>query len=157
MKTIRRRRLEAKTDYRARLALLKSGKARLVVRKSNRYIVGQLVTSEAAQDKVLLVVSSKELLAKGWPKDKAGSLKGLAAAYLTGKLFAQKASKLSKEAILDMGMYINASKSRIYAFVKGTIDGGLEVPCSEEVLPTIEDLKRQSKLSEAFDKLNKAI
>ena len=38
MKLPRRRRLQGKTDYKARLAMLKSGKPRLVVRKTNHYI-----------------------------------------------------------------------------------------------------------------------
>ncbi len=61
MKTQRRRRLETKTDYKARLALLKSEKPRLVIRKSNRYILAQIVLSEIAQDKILFRVSSKDL------------------------------------------------------------------------------------------------
>ena len=48
MKTIRRRRLEHKTDYKARLGLLKSNMPKLVVRKSNRYITVQLVISDIA-------------------------------------------------------------------------------------------------------------
>ncbi|MEM4271506.1 MAG: 50S ribosomal protein L18, partial [Candidatus Pacearchaeota archaeon] len=81
MKTPRRRRLEAKTDYKARLELLKSGKPRLVVRKSNKYMTIQIVKSEIAQDKVIVGTTSRILLEKGWPKEKSGSLKSLAAAY----------------------------------------------------------------------------
>ena len=157
MKTIKRRRLEAKTDYRSRLALLKSGKSRVVVRKTNRYIIGQLVSSDTAQDSVLLTLSSRDLLEKGWPKENSGSLKSLPAAYLAGKLFASKAIKLAKEGILDLGMYRNVSRSRLYAFVKGAIDGGLKIPCSSEVLPQEKDFKRNSKLNSVFEKLNKSI
>ena len=60
MRTIRRRRNQAKTDYKARLAFLKSEKPRLVVRKSNKYILAQIVSSDIAQDKVLLTISSKD-------------------------------------------------------------------------------------------------
>ena len=83
-KTIRRRRHEGKTDYKARLALLKSEKPRLIVRKTNKYIIAQIVETEIAQDKIILGLSSKALLKKTWPENLKGSLKSLAAAYLTG-------------------------------------------------------------------------
>jgi len=153
MKTIRRRRLEAKTDYRARLALLKSEKPRLVIRKTNKYIIMQIVQTEIAQDKVIYGTSSKILLAKGWPKEMAGSLKGLSAAYLTGYLLAKSAVKLGiKEAILDAGMHINVKNSRIYAALKGAVDGGLKIPHSEEVFPEMESIKND-KVAKIFDKI----
>ena len=89
-KTQRRRRNEAKTDYKSRFRLLKSSNPRMVVRKSNRYILVQIVLSEIAQDKIFARVSSKELLEKGWPKEKTGSLKSRAAAYLAGFLLAKR-------------------------------------------------------------------
>ena len=63
-KSIRQRRLSGKTDYKARLALLKSGKPRLVVRKTNRYMIAQIISSDVAQDKVVLGLTSKDLIAK---------------------------------------------------------------------------------------------
>ena len=62
MKTLKRRRHEARTDYRIRLALLKSEKPRLVVRKTNRYIIAQIVESDIAQDKIIVGLTSKSLL-----------------------------------------------------------------------------------------------
>src|SRR5437773_7561 len=117
----KRRRLEAKTDYGTRLTLIRSGKPRFVLRKTNRYIVAQLVVSKAAQDTVVLTVSSKDLLEKGWPKDKEGSLKSLPAAYLAGYMFGNLAKKEAKEAILDLGMQRNVKKSRLYAALKGAV------------------------------------
>jgi len=38
-RTIRRRRREGKTDYKARLNLLKSGLPRVIIRKTNNYII----------------------------------------------------------------------------------------------------------------------
>jgi len=99
MKTIRRRRYERKTDYKARLALLKSGKIRLVIRKSNRYITAQIVESNDAQDKVLAGLSSKTLIGKGWPAN--SSIKNLAAAYLTGYLLGHKLKDNHHEIIVD--------------------------------------------------------
>jgi len=132
----KRRRLEAKTDYGTRLTLIRSGKPRFVLRKTNRYIVAQLVLSKSAQDTVVLTVSSKDLLEKGWPKDKTGSLKSLTAAYLTGYMFGNLAKKQTKEAILDLGMQRNIKKSRLYAALKGAVDAGFSVPHSSEALPT---------------------
>ena len=79
MKTLKRRRKEAKTDYGIRLKLLKSGVPRIVFRKSNRYIIAQYVTSNEAQDRVVVGITSKILLKYGWPEDMKGSLKSLPA------------------------------------------------------------------------------
>ncbi len=152
-RTIKRRRLEAKTDYNARLSMLKSGKTRLIVRKTNRYLIAQLVSSNLAQDKVIVGVSSKDLLGLGWPKELAGSLKNRIACYLTGMLLASKAK--GKEAILDLGMHRNISGSRIYALVKGAIDAGLKIPCSEESLPKIE--AKDEKFSGIFEKIKQKL
>ena len=152
-RSIRRRRLEAKTDYRARIDLLKSDKPRLVIRKTNRYIIMQLVETKDAQDKVLLSVISKDLLQKGWPKDKAGSLKSKPAAYLTGYLLAKKASTKIQEAILDLGLNRNVKKARIYSALKGAVDGGLKIPCGEDALPAEEDLEANEQLKNIIQKL----
>jgi len=153
MKTPRRRRLEAKTDYKARLALLKSEKTRIVIRKTNHYIIIQIVKSEIAQDKVLTGNTSKILLSKGLPPESSGSLKSLGAAYLTGFLVGKQAIKLGiNEAILDAGMNRNIKNSRIYAALKGAVDAGLKIPHSEKVLPPMESIKSE-KISKIFDKI----
>lgn len=152
-RTIRRRRLEHKTDYKARLALLKSRSPRLVVRKSNRYVVAQLVISDVAQDRVIATANSKELIEKGWSKDLAGSLKSLPAAYLTGMLLGNKIKSEYKKAIADLGMYRNVKKSRIYAVIRGFIDSGIELPCDESMLPSDEDLQKNEKTKSSFTKV----
>jgi len=153
MKMPRRRRLEAKTDYKSRLALLKAEKPRLVIRKTNRYVIVQIVLSDTAQDKVVMGVDSKVLLSKGLPAEYAGSLKSLGAAYLTGFLLGKKAvSSGIKEAIVDAGMYINVKNSRIYAALKGALDAGLNIPHKKEVLPQMESIKSE-KISKIFDKI----
>ena len=127
-KTIRRRRKEGKTDYKSRLGLLKSGKARVIARKTNRYFIGQIVISDIAQDKVIVGVNSKELLSKGWPEELKGSLKSLTACYLTGILLGKKiegSKEPIKEYILDIGLQRNIKKSRLYAFLKGVVVGGV--------------------------------
>ena len=155
MKTIRRRRLEAKTDYKARLALLKSEKPRLVIRRTNKYIIAQIVVSEMAQDKIVAGMTSKVLLSMGAPAELAGSLKSLGAAYLTGYLLGKKALELGiKEAILDAGMHIHVRNSRIYAALKGVVDAGINIPHDKEVLPSMESIKSE-KIAKIFDKIVK--
>ena len=143
-RTIRRRRKEGKTDYKARFGFLKSGKARVIVRKTNRYIIGQIVMSDVAQDKIIVGVISKDLLGHGWPESLKGSLKSLPAAYLTG-YYLGKRSKEIKEGILDIGLQRNIPRSRIYAFVKGLKDSGFSVACDEESLPTEDMLMKKTE------------
>jgi len=157
MKTLKRRKLEGRTDYKARLNLLKSEIPRLVVRKSNRFITAQIVSSETAQDKVLFGANSKMLISKGWPKELEGSLKNRAAAYLTGLMLGKIAKGKVDEVIPDFGMNRNVHKSRIYAVLKGVIDAGMKVRASEEVLPSIEELKSLEKTKGIFDKVKGAI
>ncbi|MAG23997.1 50S ribosomal protein L18 [Candidatus Pacearchaeota archaeon] len=152
MKIPKRRRLERKTDYKLRLALLKSGKTRLVLRKTNRYLIAQIVESETAQDKPLLTLSSSALLKKGWPKDLSGSLKSLPAAYLLGALIA-KSTDEKGSLVLDLGMHRNVHKSRLYALVKGAQDSGLKIQCDPEVLPKIEEINKNEKTKAIFEKM----
>jgi len=147
MKLPRRRRLQKKTDYKARFNLLKSEKPRLVIRKTNRYLIAQIVESEIAQDKTIVRVSTKDLLTKGWPKDKSGSLKSLPACYLTGFLIGKLAQdKKIKSPILDIGMNRSIHKSRLFALLKGAVDSGLDVPHDPKALPSPEDLERSDSL-----------
>lgn len=138
MKTIKRRHKESRTDYKARLAMLKSGKPRIVVRKTNRFIIVQLVESKLAQDSTMAYVTSKDLLSFGWPKEKLGSLKSLPAAYLTGMLLAKKLKGKIKDAILDIGLHRNIKSSRIYAVLKGLLDSGIRIPHNPDALPEIK-------------------
>lgn len=138
-----RRRREGKTDYKARLILLKSGMPRVVIRKTGHYIIIQMVSSREAQDSVLLAVSSKELLDFKWPSKLAGSLKSVPAAYLAGFMFGsriKKAKKDIKKAILDIGLNRSTKGSRIYAAVKGMLDAGVDLGCSKEMFPSEQRL-----------------
>lgn len=143
MKTVKRRRREGKTDYKARLMLLKSPLPRIVVRKTNRYIIAQYVKSKEAQDYVVAGANSKELLKHGWDKKNAGSLKSLTACYLTGLLLGKKIKKLEKncKAITDIGLARNIRKSRIFAVLKGIIDSGIEIKHKKEIFPEEERIK----------------
>lgn len=133
-----RRRRKKKTDYKARLLLLKSFLPRIAIRKTNKYITAQLIESKEAQDFVLCTVNSKELLKLGWPAAYAGSLCSTPAAYLTGILLARRISEKNikiKKAIVDLGIARATKGSKLFACVKGLVDAGLDVPHSAEIFP----------------------
>jgi large subunit ribosomal protein L18 len=157
MKTIRRRRKEAKTDYKSRFALIKSGKPRLIIRKTNKNIILQIAETDLAKDKILVTAESKELLESGWPKKSQGSLKSLAAAYLTGFLLVKKLNGKTNEAILDLGLNRNVHGSRLYAALKGALEAGLEVSHNPKSLPTEERIKSSLKAEIDIDKMIKEI
>jgi len=158
----KRRRREGKTDYKARLKLLKSGLPRIVIRKSNKYVLVQYIKSESAQDVVIVETLSKELLKHDWPKEAKGSLKSLPACYLTGLLLGKNIKEKIKEegvkVVLDLGLQRNIKKSRIYAVVKGLSDAGIEIKHKGEVLPDEkrimgEQLKHKVNVEEIKKKL----
>jgi large subunit ribosomal protein L18 len=130
-----RRKREGKTDYRLRLRLLKSGKPRLVVRKSLKNITCQIVRYEVEGDRTIVSSHSGELKKFGW-KFHGGNIPS---AYLTGLLCAEKAKKHRiNNAVLDIGLYTSTPGNRLYSALKGAVDGGLEIPHSGEILPKPE-------------------
>lgn len=152
MKTLKRRRKENKTDYIKRMNLLKGGLPRIVFRKTNRYIVAQYVTSKEAQDKIEVGITSKDLLEHGWPKEFQGSLKSIPAAYLTGFLFGKEIiRKKLKLPVIDTGMTRNLHKNKMFSFLKGLKDSGLNIKCEEEHYPD-EDRTKGKHLKKDFSK-----
>lgn len=143
----KRRRHENRTNYTKRRRLLEGRKARIVARKTNRYIILQYIESKAAQDTIRASVTSKELLEHGWSKESEGSLKSLGAAYLSGLLLAKKIKGFAP-AILDTGLIRSTKGSRIYAAAKGINDGGFVLPCSKEVFP--EEKRLENENTKAF-------
>ena len=132
-----KRRLNGKTNYKKRLALVKSRKTRFVIRKKHNTIVIQAVNFGMKGDIAITGANSRELIKLGW-KAHTGSIQ---AAYLTGKLCARKAKEKGiTEGILDMGLATPVHGSSIFAALKGLIDGGLSIPASEEVFPKEEIL-----------------
>jgi len=127
-----RRRREGKTNYRRRLKLLFSKKPRLSVRRSNRNLIMQLIMAGDEGDLTLVSASSADLKKYGYEAGTGNT----PAAYLTGLLFGKKAvSNGYSEAVLDMGLQSSTTGSRIYGALKGAIDGGIDIPYSEDVLP----------------------
>jgi large subunit ribosomal protein L18 len=136
LRTIKKRRMECKTDYSSRLTMLKSGIPRMVIRKTNKYIIIQLVESKEAQDKIVFTTNSRELLKYGLDEKFSGSLKSIPSAYLTGFLMAKKAKKGTY--IVDWGLAISKRGGRISAAINGMIDGGLDVKANEKIFPSKE-------------------
>ncbi len=152
MKTIKRRKKENRTDYQKRLNLLKSKSPRVIVRKTNRYIIVQYAISEQTRDRIEINANSRELLDYGWPKDSQGSLKSVPAAYLTGFLMGKKIKKSKKEnPIVDFGMIRVIWKTKIFAVVKGLIDSGVEIKHDKKTFPD-EDRITGKHLKKDFSK-----
>ena len=152
----KKRRKKAKTNYNKRLILLKSKALRLVIRKTNKYIILQIIESKHALDKVLYYVNTKELLKHGWPENKAGGLKSTSAAYLGGVLLGKKIKNLDKRIILDSGLIPSTKGSRVYAGVKGLADSGIEIKYDKKIIPSqdrIQGKHMKQDFSEDFKKI----
>ncbi len=144
-----RRRRQEKTNYAKRLAFLRSGKPRLVVRKSNNSAIVQVVQYDPAGDKCMAMAQSSELKKLGWGKHGGN----LPAAYLTGYLCAKKALKQStKEAVLDIGLLTPVHGSAVFSALKGAVDAGLSIPCKADVFPS-EDRIQGKHLGEGVAEL----
>jgi len=159
MKTLKRRRKENKTDYLIRVKLLKSNCPRIVFRKTNKYVIGQYIESKEARDKIVLGVTSKELLKFGWPKEKGASLKSLPASYLLGFLLGNKIKEKKLEIpIVDLGMLRTNHKTNPQGFIKGLIDAGLEIKAKKEAFPSEDRIKGDHlKNKIAFEKIKSEI
>ncbi|MCX6706702.1 MAG: 50S ribosomal protein L18 [Candidatus Woesearchaeota archaeon] len=133
-----RRKREGRTDYRKRMALLKSGKDRLVIRRSLKGMIAQIVRYETKGDMVIVGASAIGL--KKFGLKTSGS--NIAVSYLVGLLLGKMAAEKGiKSAIADIGLNSSTKGSKIYAVVKGVIDAGLDVPASPEMFPSKERLE----------------
>jgi large subunit ribosomal protein L18 len=130
-----RRKRDGKTDYKKRMKLLLGNKARLVVRKSNKNIRVQIITFQPNGDKILATASSADLVKLGWK----GHTANTSAAYLVGMILAKKAKGTT--CVLDIGQYTSVKASVLYALAKGAKDGGLDVACSDEIVPDQKRLR----------------
>ncbi|MBN17331.1 MAG: 50S ribosomal protein L18 [Euryarchaeota archaeon] len=155
-----KRRSTGQTDYHRRLKLLRGETPRAVVRVTNTQVICQLVEYESNGDKVLSVVDGKSLRSKyGWPSD--ASAKSVPAAYCTGYALAKQVQKAGHdEAVLDIGLAASTPGNRVFAALKGMIDGGLWVPHSEDIFPSDERLAGahiNDSIAGAVDKTKNAI
>ena len=126
-----RRRREGRTNYHQRLRLLKSGKPRLVARKSNQHVRAQLVTTGPQGDNTIASAVSSDLAEYGWEAPTGN----MPAAYLTGLLAGKRAIAAGfEEAVLDIGLNSPTPGSKVFAVQEGAIDAGLDVPHNDDVL-----------------------
>lgn len=133
-----KRRREGKTNYYKRRKLILSGKPRLVVRVLSRVAVVQIVKADPRGDVTIVSAHSNELRKYGWK----ASGKNTSALYLLGLLAALKAKgKGVAEAVVDIGLHRPVRGARVFAAVKGALDGGLSIPVGEEVLPTEDRIR----------------
>ncbi|PNH02768.1 60S ribosomal protein L5 [Tetrabaena socialis] len=158
-----RRRRSGKTDYRARLRLVKQDKNkyntpkyRLVVRFSNRDVTCQIVRSTIKGDIVEAAAYAHELPGYGL---KCG-LTNYASCYCVGLLVARRILAkfgLDKHypgqeepdgadynvepvedgprpfyCLLDTGLKRTSTGSKVFACLKGALDGGLDIPHNEK-------------------------
>ncbi|MBN2478197.1 50S ribosomal protein L18 [Candidatus Micrarchaeota archaeon] len=149
-----RRRKEGATNYRKRLALVKSGKTRMVVRKTNKGIIVQFVNFDSKGDKTLITVSGETLRKEfKWPSKRNSST-----AYLAGLLGGKKAAEKGvKEFVLDLGLHESTKGSVLYAALKGAADSGLSASFDEGMVPMdkLENVKEE--YSKLFEEVKKKI
>jgi len=159
IKLKKRRRQENRTDYKARLSLLKSNLKRIVIRRSNKYISLQVIESNESKDKVLFGLTSKALIEYGWNEKFSGSLKSIPAGYLAGLLFAKKIDNKEKY-IIDLGMAKNIKGSRLFATVKGIVDGGIKINADKKIFPDekrLDGMHQKKEMSELIKKIKAKI
>lgn len=133
-----RRKREGRTNYKKRLAYLKSGNVRLVIRPTSRNIVVQLVRYAPQGDQVLSTVTAISLKQYGW-RFYGGNMPS---AYLCGFLLAKRGKdKVKGDVIVDLGLSHAAGHTRVSAAIKGAVDGGLQVITDTERLPADERVR----------------
>ena len=131
-----RRIRERKTNYRKREKLLIGKKDFVTVNVSDQNVSAQLIRPDLLGDKVMASVHSNELLSYGWK----GSRKNIPSCYLVGLLLGKKCiQKKITSAILYIGKRHFTTK--IAACLKGMSEAGLEMPFSEEILPSEERIQ----------------
>ena len=148
--TLRRRR-EGRTDYRSRLALLRSRSTRLVVRKTNNDLVVQFVDYDETGDRIIASAKATELRRLGF----TGHTGNTSAAFLAGLLAGRRAKKAGVEnAVLDIGRQAPVAGSRVFAGLAGALEAGVEVPHGEGVLPDEERVSGAHKGDGAVSNFN---
>jgi len=189
-----RRRREGKTDYYQRKRLINqrknkynTPKYRFVVRRTNKKVICQIVSSTIEGDLVKAQAQSSELKKFGL----TAGLTNFSAAYATGLLCARrllttldkdnaalegwesiakrfnlvpettgtfidiKAEAEKKElgrpfvAFLDIGLFRSTKGARVFAAMKGAVDGGIHIPHSDKIFPSPKEAKKDDKKKEA--------
>ena len=124
-----KRRAEGKTNYAKRLAMVKSRKLRLVVRKTNKQIIIHAVKFNPKGDETVASAHSTELSKFGFY-----GTNNTPSAYLTGFLIGKKLGK--QACVSDIGRRSPSHGSVVFAALKGAADAGSEVPFDMEAIPS---------------------
>lgn len=128
-----RRRRSGATDYKARRRAVSSGGTLLTVRVSSKNVSAQFIHPMVKGDEVISASHSRALRKLGWK----GSMKSVPACYLLGLLAGKKAKgKGVEQAYLYNGPAPFIRGSRVSAVVKGVKDAGIQIPISDDVLPS---------------------
>ena len=145
-----RRRREGKTNYHSRKKLLLQDKQkynvakyRLVVRFSKKNILCQLIYSRLEGDFVINSSYSKNLPNIGLPlinnNYSTSYINGL---YLSKKFFSENFLDIKKKqpknnftVILDLGLVRVTTGNKVFAAMKGAVDGGFSIPHNEKRFP----------------------
>ena len=146
-----RRRREGKTNYYKRKRLLiqdkqkyNNAKYRLVVRISNKNILCQLIYSRLEGDFVLSSSYSNKLCKIGLPFENNNfSTSYINGLYLSKKFFSENFSftkskntlKNNFNVILDTGLARITTGNKVFAAMKGSVDGGFNIPHNEKRFP----------------------
>ena len=184
-----RRRREGKTDFYARRRLIHQDKNkydtkkyRLVVRRTNRRIICQIIYATIQGDRVLAQADSFELKRFGL---EAG-LTNYAASYCTGLLVARRLladlgmadmykgvenvdgelfdiyekgfehDRRPFKAVLDVGLVRTTTGNRVFGALKGAVDGGLFVKHNTKRFPGYHIEKQAAATSKRGKVLEKA-
>lgn len=128
-----RRRRESRTNYKKRLALLKSGDYRAIIRISNKHAQVQLAAYNPEGDEMVASAVSDQLEKYGWDENTGN----LPAAYLTGLLAGYRAQENGvTSAVPDLGVRDRQYSGRYYAALQGLRDAGLDIDVEDKVLPS---------------------
>jgi len=123
---------EGVTDYKMRLGMLKARLPRLVVRQTNKKIIAQVVTFTDSGDKVVASALSSDLAGFGWKHSTKSIPRHTLQACLSGQ---EPRTGTPRNAYLNVGLKTLTKGSRIFAVLKGAVDGGLEIPALPGELP----------------------
>jgi Ribosomal protein L18 len=127
MRVFRKRRDRSLTNYKRRIALIKGDAERLVVRKTNRSVIVQIVRYEPDGDKIICSTDARELKKYGWE-----TRCNIPTAYLSGLLTSKKFKDRGRAIVFDIGLYKPIKDSVVFAAAKGCVDGGLQVASNIE-------------------------
>jgi len=98
-------------------------------------VIAEVVGYGRGGDECFVYVDSKKLSEFGW-KGHGGNIP---AGFLVGLLCAKLAGEKGKrKVILDLGLQKSFPRGVLFSVVMGCIEGGLDVPCDDRMLPSDE-------------------